>query len=247
MLPSSQPVEQRPVSRAPARPGLAILGPETAPPPPPEPPHQPWLRGAASVALHQGPDPALPPRRARARWLFRHPRRLRLQQMLVLRGALLPFAIGPVPLQSHFPTRRRSKKLPVISCDDPLSAASQGALARLGDDLSPEDLARVFAANPRPTECAGGISPCPWVSCRHHLYLEVHPTSGAIRLNHPDLTLEEMPFTCSLDAAADGPASLSQVAERLGITHERVRQIEVDAQATFAVGQGQLRRRSPAR
>src|SRR5262249_28750008 len=43
---------------------------------------------------------------------------------------------------------------------------------------------------PRPrtrAECAEGQRPCPWVSCKHHLYLDVNPETGSIKLNFPDL------------------------------------------------------------
>src|SRR5687768_4676303 len=32
-------------------------------------------------------------------------------------------------------------------------------------------------------ECQGVPRPCPYVSCSHHLYLDVNPASGAIKLN----------------------------------------------------------------
>ncbi|NUQ78861.1 MAG: hypothetical protein HUU21_35500, partial [Polyangiaceae bacterium] len=36
-------------------------------------------------------------------------------------------------------------------------------------------------------ECVDGPRPCPYVSCQHHLYLDVSPRTGAIKLNFPDL------------------------------------------------------------
>ena len=35
-------------------------------------------------------------------------------------------------------------------------------------------------------DCAGGQRPCPWVSCKHHLFLDVNPETGSIKLNFPD-------------------------------------------------------------
>lgn len=73
-------------------------------------------------------------------------------------------------------------------------------------------------------ECARAARPCPFVSCRHHLYLDVME-NGSIKVGHPHLELAEMPATCSLDVADDGPASLEEVAVALNLTRERVRQI----------------------
>jgi len=244
MMPASQPVE----TWVPVRSGLAVVGPHAVAPPPPEPPCQPWLRGAAAVALirREDRDPSLPARRPRAPFLFRHPRRARLEQLLVLRGSLLPFAIGPAPLQ-----RTRTVKLPVIGRRGRVSAKSQTALDGISDgELTPLQLRALFAENPRPQsreECEGGIRPCPWVSCRHHLFLEVHATSGAIRLNHPGVALEDMKHTCSLDLAAAGVSSLSETAKNLGISHERVRQIEVQAQDAFAAARATMNRKTTLR
>lgn len=71
--------------------------------------------------------------------------------------------------------------------------------------------------------------PCVRVRCRHNLYLD--PTiGGALKLNFPSLEPEEMAGTsCSLDVADLGGVHLEQVAFAMNVTHERVRQIEVDA------------------
>jgi hypothetical protein len=41
-------------------------------------------------------------------------------------------------------------------------------------------------------ECRTATRPCPFVSCSHHLYLDVNPESGAIKLNFPHLEVWEM-------------------------------------------------------
>ena len=104
----------------------------------------------------------------------------------------------------------------------------------------------VLAAHPRPqqrSDClVGGPNaqrPCPYVSCRHHLYLEVNPTTGTIKLSFPDSEPWEIPATCSLDVADAHDADpeptgtrllkLEAVSQLLGLTRERIRQIEEGA------------------
>ena len=76
-------------------------------------------------------------------------------------------------------------------------------------------------------ECKEGMRPCPYVSCKHHLYLDVNPETGSIKLNFPDLEVDEMAETCSLDVADKGGITLEEVGEILNLTRERIRQVEV--------------------
>ena len=76
-------------------------------------------------------------------------------------------------------------------------------------------------------ECKEGMRPCPYVSCKHHLYLDVNPLTGSIKLNFPDLEVSEMAETCSLDVADKGGITLEEVGEILNLTRERIRQVEV--------------------
>jgi hypothetical protein len=41
-------------------------------------------------------------------------------------------------------------------------------------------------------DCAEGLRPCPYVSCKHHLFLDVSARTGAIKLNFPDLEVWDM-------------------------------------------------------
>jgi hypothetical protein len=75
--------------------------------------------------------------------------------------------------------------------------------------------------------CTGVERPCPYVSCKHHLYLDVNPETGSIKLNFPDLEVWEMAETCSLDVADRGGITLEEVGEILNLTRERIRQVEV--------------------
>lgn len=83
-------------------------------------------------------------------------------------------------------------------------------------------------------ECEGGARPCPLVSCRHNLYLDVAP-SGNVRLNFPGLQPEEMLVSCSLDLADEGPLTLDQLAQTLNLTRERARQVQDLALARLEV------------
>ena len=76
-------------------------------------------------------------------------------------------------------------------------------------------------------ECKSMTRPCPFVSCSHHLYLDVNPESGAIKLNFPHLEVWEMAETCSLDVADRGGITLEEVGAILNLTRERIRQVEV--------------------
>ena len=76
-------------------------------------------------------------------------------------------------------------------------------------------------------ECAEGERPCPFVSCKHHLYLDVSAKTGAIKLNFPDLEVWEMTETCALDVADRGGTTLEEVGAIMNLTRERIRQVEV--------------------
>lgn len=76
------------------------------------------------------------------------------------------------------------------------------------------------------SECKDGPRPCPYVTCRYHLYLDVNPKTGNIKLNFPNAELEDLPGTCALDVADSGPQTLEVVGAYLNVTRERERQIE---------------------
>ncbi len=80
-------------------------------------------------------------------------------------------------------------------------------------------------------ECLDGPRPCPYVSCQHHLYLDVSSRTGAIKLNFPDLEVWDMNETCALDIADRGGTTLEDVGAIMNLTRERIRQVEVKALA----------------
>lgn len=80
-------------------------------------------------------------------------------------------------------------------------------------------------------ECADGPRPCPFVSCKHHLFVDVSAKTGAIKLNFPDLDVWDMNESCALDVADRGGTTLEDVGAIMNLTRERIRQVEVKALA----------------
>jgi hypothetical protein len=80
-------------------------------------------------------------------------------------------------------------------------------------------------------ECAEGMRPCPYVSCKHHLFLDVSSRTGAIKLNFPDIDVENMTESCALDVSDRGGTTLEEVGAIMNLTRERIRQLEVKALA----------------
>jgi hypothetical protein len=98
------------------------------------------------------------------------------------------------------------------------------------EELRFRELLPLFEDPDRPANrgaCKEEMRPCPYVSCKHHLYLDVNPETGSIKLNFPDLEVWEMTETCSLDVADRGGITLEEVGAILNLTRERIRQVEV--------------------
>jgi hypothetical protein len=77
------------------------------------------------------------------------------------------------------------------------------------------------------SECRDAMRPCPWVACKHHLYLDINPRTGSIKINFPDLEPWELEHTCALDVADAGGLTLDEIGQITNLTRERVRQLEV--------------------
>lgn len=87
------------------------------------------------------------------------------------------------------------------------------------------------------SECKDGPRPCPYVSCRYHLYLDV-TDSGGIRLNYPGKTLEELSYTCALDVADKGSITIEDIGRLLNVTRERARQLIIMARENLSLALG---------
>lgn len=75
--------------------------------------------------------------------------------------------------------------------------------------------------------------PCPWVSCRYHLYLDVKAVGkqkkhGSIKIFFPDKDPTELKHTCALDLADEKVEgmTLAETADTMNVSRERARQIE---------------------
>lgn len=95
---------------------------------------------------------------------------------------------------------------------------------RIGALLYPE---RSYWRPVNRADCANTPRPCPYVSCKYHLYIDVNPSTGSIKINFPDLEVWELKHSCALDVAEQGGITLEEVGEILNLTRERIRQVEV--------------------
>lgn len=139
---------------------------------------------------------------------------------LLTDGAL---ALAPEP-QLTREQRRSRRKRDVRARTISVKRLSKAELER-GRLLYPEDTQTMRPKNR--AECLDGPRPCPYVSCAHHLYLDVSPRTGAIKLNFPDLEVWEMTETCALDVSDRGGTTLEEVGAIMNLTRERIRQVEV--------------------
>jgi hypothetical protein len=105
------------------------------------------------------------------------------------------------------------------------------------EQLEPEEaqlLGELDQLRPRVRgDCEAGERPCPWVGCKFHLYLDVTP-AGSIKENYPDRGPEALGESCALDLADRGGMTLEAVGDLLGLTRERIRQVERQALARAA-------------
>jgi len=78
-------------------------------------------------------------------------------------------------------------------------------------------------------------NPCPFLTCRYNLLVDVNERTGAYAINAkyhfdendpvPDVELPESTHTCARKAAQDGPMRLVAIAKTMNVTRERIRQL----------------------
>lgn len=71
-------------------------------------------------------------------------------------------------------------------------------------------------------DCVDGYRPCPWVSCKYNLYVDVD-YSGRLRLPFKDLEPDEIETStlCTLDYANSG-LSVSEISEVTGFHRNQI-------------------------
>jgi hypothetical protein len=128
----------------------------------------------------------------------------------------------PAPSGPRRGSRPRSRSIRVVR----VTRRESRLAAERADELE----AKIVRPHRR-EECRDGPRPCPHVSCRHHLYLDVNPATGTIKLNFPELEVWELAVSCTLDVAENGGSAIEAIGQLMNVTRERVRQIEAQALA----------------
>ena len=120
--------------------------------------------------------------------------------------------------------RRRSKRTRPRSKTIAMKRMTRAEL-RIGAEMYPPvlDIERPKTR----ADCSQEARPCPWVACKHNLYLDINPETGSIKINFPDLEPWEMKSSCALDVADAGALTLEEIGLITNLTRERIRQVEV--------------------
>jgi hypothetical protein len=82
-------------------------------------------------------------------------------------------------------------------------------------------------------DCLDAPRPCPWVGCRHHLYLDVART-GRLVLRWPGRDVDELPESCSLDVADRGEHTDDEVGAWLDVRQQAANRTKQLALARMA-------------
>ena len=141
---------------------------------------------------------------------------------VTIQGSLALVTEPPAPVTREQRRSRRKRAVRARTISVKRMTKRELELGRL---LYPDD-----EADSRPVkraDCANAARPCPFVSCKHHLFLDVSARTGAIKLNFPDLDVWEMSETCAIDVADRGGTTLEEVGAIMNLTRERIRQVEV--------------------
>jgi Sigma-70, region 4 len=82
-------------------------------------------------------------------------------------------------------------------------------------------------------DCTSVPRPCPFISCRYNLYLDVN-SHGSIVFNYPEIEPGQMKESCALDIAEAGDRSGEEIGAIMNVTRERICQINAEAQKKLA-------------
>lgn len=194
---------------------------------------------AALALVRHAPAPPLPPGQRCFEFLplviVVHPPRKRGATVCrVAHGEQLPLAPrAPAPrrspaLKAFVPRRLLEGARPRSMGAHPLTAAERTDMDR---EVAALTWAGVYEHRPQTFgDCPPG--PCPWVSCRHHLKLDVDLVNRSVKDNFPGVDVDEMVATCSLrvaDTVGDELMSLEKVGGFVNVTMERARQLVGEA------------------
>jgi len=141
----------------------------------------------------------------------------------------------PGPAEAYVPdsepSRRRSKTIARKQMlRERRRMVAQGLLPEILDYERPETR----------EQCRSDKRPCLYVSCRYHLYLDVNPVTGSIKINFPDKEVWQLAETCALDVAERGGITLEEVGDIMNLTRERIRQVEVSGLEKLREGDASL-------
>jgi hypothetical protein len=117
--------------------------------------------------------------------------------------------------------RRRARRSRPRARTTPRKLLTRDALREGALLYPPVDIPRPISR----ADCISAPRPCPWVACKHHLYLDVNPESGSIKINAPELEPWELKHTCTLDVAELEGITLQEIGEIMNLSRERVRQV----------------------
>lgn len=78
-------------------------------------------------------------------------------------------------------------------------------------------------------DCKNISRPCPFVSCKYNLYLDVRPKTGSIKYNFKGKSVGKMKESCALDLTERRGMTLDEVGEVLNMSGEMTRLLELKA------------------
>lgn len=168
--------------------------------------------------------------------------RASLVRLLATGGDLPAWAPGELDMLRQKPAPSPMPAVAAKSAEDEHEGQPQRQVVRLpvieqeaevGRLLYPE-AARLSRPRTR-SECVDGPRPCPWVGCRHNLFLEVTVGEGlAFREPGREPWDVDPASSCALDVvdAHPGGMTFAEIGEMFQVTAQRVRQIEIEASAT---------------